>query len=259
MKFPIVIHHHFNPIDMNLLTNAPATVAEMVTRDFRTADIFKKYGIDFCCGGKKTLDQVCKEKNLPFESIQRDLELVDRINDTPIQLADQWDLPFLTEYIIHVYHRWTVAAIPKLWEYLQKIAKVHGERHPELKEISYFFAALSEELENHMQKEEQVIFPYIKNLVYAQSNKSKLPDAVFDAIRKPILALEHEHESAGEMMQHLRELSNQYTPPEDACNTYRVAFAKLKEFEDMLFQHVHIENNILFPKAIALEQEVSGN
>ena len=233
-----------------------ATIGELVKKDFRKAEIFKKYGLDFCCGGKKTLTTACKEKGLDVVKINQELKECDAVINTIVNDFDNWDIGFLADYIINQHHKYVKQAIPLLFEYTQKVARVHGERHPEVIRIAEKFLLVADELNRHMCKEEDVLFPYIKHLSEAKSNGMKIEPSPFGTVENPVNMMEHEHDIVGKMMQEIAELSNKYNPPANACTTYRLSYQKLKEFEDDLHQHIHLENNILFPKAIAMELEL---
>ncbi|WP_266202986.1 iron-sulfur cluster repair di-iron protein [Pontibacter kalidii] len=232
------------------------TVGELVAKDFRKAQVFKKYGIDFCCGGKKSVKQVCAEKGISQDELEAELLAMDEAEKAREAEYDKWDLGFLADYIVNMHHTYVRESIPALYEYTTKIARVHGSRHPELLEVVKHFTNVANELEAHLPKEERVLFPYIKQLEEAKKNGVKLDTAAFGSVQNPINMMEMEHENAGSELEKIRELTNGYTLPADACATYTVAFKKLKEFEDDLFRHIHLENNILFPKAIEMEKEV---
>ncbi|WP_242920132.1 iron-sulfur cluster repair di-iron protein [Pontibacter liquoris] len=235
---------------------AGETVGELVAKDFRKAQVFKKYGIDFCCGGKKSIKQVCEEKGIDSSKVEQELNaLPDTATGNETDYAS-WEPSFLADYIVNVHHKYVREAIPALYEYTAKIARVHGSRHPELLEIAKHFTNVANELEAHMPKEERILFPFIKQLYEAKKNGVKLDAPAFGSIQNPINMMEMEHEIAGNDMEAIRTLSNDFTLPADACATYTVAFKKLQEFEDDLHRHIHLENNILFPKALEMEKEV---
>lgn len=229
------------------------TVGQLVTDNYKAAEVFKKHKIDFCCGGKKSLDLVCAEQGLDYDTIVNELNDINQEGELPSQNFKRWDAAFLSDYIVQTHHRYVTDAIPLLLELTEKVARVHGAKHPELVSINYHFKALASELTSHLKKEEMVLFPYIKQMANAQNGIS----APFGTVQNPINMMEHEHDDAGELIYRIRELSDDFTPPEGACNTYKVTFAKLKEFEQDLYQHIHLENNILFPKAIELEQSLA--
>ncbi len=228
------------------------TVAEIVASNFKAADVFKKYGIDFCCGGHVGLSEICRKKEINFSEIEDDLQkVVNQKKDTPD--FDRWNLDFLVDYIINQHHTYVDENIPIILQYADKVASVHGENHKETVEINKLFHEVANELKAHMKKEEQILFPYIKQLVKAKKEGIPMPDVPFGTVNNPIRMMEEEHEIAGDIFKRIAQLSNNYTPPEEACNTYKVLYAKLEDFETDLHKHIHLENNILFPKAIALE------
>jgi len=232
------------------------TVGQLVAEDYRRAEVFKKYDIDFCCGGGQKLIEVCKEKNIDMDKLVNDLKAVESsVTDAKNMNFDEWELDFLIDYILNVHHRYVKENIPLLAEFTAKVAQVHGEAHPEVIEIARLFEAISAELEQHMMKEERVLFPYIKELVSVKNTPGQsLTPPHFGTVENPIRMMIMEHDRAGEILKQMRELSHGFAPPESACNTYRVSYHKLEEFEADLHQHIHLENNILFPKAIEYEQ-----
>lgn len=233
-----------------------STIGELVTKDYRRAEVFKKYGLDFCCGGKKTLLQVCTAKRLDIVQIEKELSELDHVSVLPSEDYGNWDISFLADYILNTHHKYVKHAIPVIYEYTQKVAKVHGEEHPETIAIAEKYLMIVDELNRHMCKEEDVLFPYIKHLSVANNNRMKVEPSPFGTVENPINMMEHEHDIVGNMIGQIRELSNNYTPPADACTTYKLCYSKLREFEEDLHKHIHLENNILFPKAIKLEKEL---
>lgn len=232
------------------------TIGEIVAKDFRKAQVFKKFGIDFCCGGKKTLSEVCEKKGIDLQSVEAQLEAIDKESNGTSQNFQSWNLDFLCDYIINTHHNYVRESIPFLVEISQKVARVHGDHHPELLKIAEVFGRIAHDLSMHMMKEEKILFPYIKEMVAAQKGNTPLPASHFGQVANPINVMEMEHEGAGEDLVEIRELTNGYLLPEDACTSYRILFQKLEEFEHDLFQHVHLENNILFPKSIELEKNL---
>ena len=230
----------------------------MVVADYRKAEVFRKYGMDYCCGGKKPLEEVCLKKGLDLQKVQKELDALDLMPVQVQQDFEHWPLDVLTTYIVANHHRYVADALPMLYELTAKVARVHGERHPELIKIAQHFNAIAEELEMHMYKEEHILFPYIQQMTLAQRDGAPMPTPVFGSVENPIKMMEAEHESAGGAMEEIRQLSSDFAPPLDACTSYQVLFAKLNEFEQDLHQHVHLENNLLFPKAIAMEKELSA-
>lgn len=229
------------------------TIGEIVAQDYRTASVFKRYGIDFCCGGKRSVADACTEKGVDLATIEQELsELVQQPSALQMSYKD-WAADFLTDYIVNRHHTYVRKAIPEITAYAEKVAKVHGKGHPETLEIFYNWKALASELESHMLKEENILFPYIKQLAKVDENQVLTPP--FETVQNPVNMMEMEHEDAGDLMRKIRELSSDFTPPQDACTTYRVLFNLLEDFENDLHEHVHIENNVLFPKAIQIENE----
>jgi regulator of cell morphogenesis and NO signaling len=233
------------------------TIGEIVSKDFRKAEVFKKFGLDFCCGGKKTLEKACRDKGLDILEVKRELEQAEAKPQTGNQNFSEWELGFLSDYIVNTHHKYVENAMPVIFEYTQKVARVHGEKHPEAIEIANTFEEIMDEMTPHMMKEEQILFPYIKSLSQAK-NSGILPEAPFGTVQNPVRMMEHEHDAVGALMTKINTLTGNYTPPSDACTTYRLSFAKLQEFEADLHQHMHLENNILFPRAIQLEKEMRG-
>lgn len=243
-------------ITRNKLGEESQTIGEMVAQDFRKAEVFRKFGLDFCCGGKKTLDKACEKKGLDVKEVQAALSEIENQTNSQSEDYNSWELDFLADYIINKHHKYIENSHPILHEYSNKVARVHGDRHPEVVEIAHYYNEVAEELNNHMQKEEMLLFPYIKELVVAKRNGTPISRPPFGTIENPINMMETEHVSAGGNMDKIKEFSNNFTPPEDACNSYRVLFSKLQEYELDLHHHIHLENNILFKKAIDLEKEL---
>ena len=229
-------------------------IGELVANDYRTASVFKKYNIDFCCQGNRTINDACEAKEIDTQAVVNDINgLLNSKTDSSIDYQS-WPLDLLADYIEKKHHRYVEQRTTEIKPYLEKICHVHGGRHPELLEISEHFNATAAELAMHMKKEELMIFPFIRKMVKAKEAGTKLAMPKFESIQFPIQAMMDDHTNEGERFRLIDELSNNYTPPEDACNTYRVTFALLKEFEQDLHLHIHLENNILFPKAIELEK-----
>lgn len=233
-------------------------IGEIVTGDLRKARVFRKYGIDFCCGGKKTLEQVCHDKNLDVQVLEYELSRVAGDVAGTVANADQWEADFLADYIVNVHHAYIRQVTPDIYAWAEKVARVHGDRHPEAVEVLKLFTAISEELAGHMMKEENILFPYVKHLCRLKKERATAEQSPFGTVKNPIHVMEKEHELVGELFTRMEKATNQFTPPEDACNTFRALYANLKEFEDDLFLHIHLENNILFPKAEAIESETSA-
>ncbi len=228
-------------------------VGELVAKDYRAASVFKKQGIDFCCAGNRTIAEACEKKDInPVVVIETLEEVTKQTNQTTTDYQT-WPIDLLADYIEKKHHRYVQEKIIEIVPFLNKVAKVHGERHPELLEVLQLFRGCAEELTSHMQKEEQILFPFVRKMAVGEAVQ-----APFGTVQNPINMMMHEHTNEGERFRRIAELTKNYTPPEDACNTYRVTFALLKEFEEDLHLHIHLENNIMFPKAIAMEVKSSG-
>lgn len=233
-----------------------SSIGEIVTGDFRTAAIFEKYSLDFCCRGGKTIEQACSEKSLDPDRVLADLQSLATRQTRPGPDPGAMPADQLVGYIVETHHAYVRSALPAILAHTQKVASVHGEHHPEVIEIARRFATVAEELQKHMQKEERILFPYVKQLSLAAETGARIPRPPFQSALNPIRMMEAEHQFAGDEMYGIRSLSSGYVPPGDACTTYRVSYQELEQFELDLHRHVHLENNILFPRAIALEESI---
>lgn len=232
------------------------TIGELAAKDYRKVEVFRKFGLDFCCGGNKSLEEACKEKGIDADEVGKALSAVDNSNKDAQHDFDSWDLGFLSDYIINTHHKYVNDSLPMLYEFSDKVARVHGDHHPEVVEIARLFNDVAEELRMHMNKEESILFPYIKKLATAKKEGQTVEPPPFGSVENPIRMMEAEHDSCGDNMKRMREISSSFTPPEGACASYRTLYGKLDEFERDLTQHLHLENNILFPKSIKLEKEL---
>lgn len=232
------------------------TVAEIVTQNIKTADIFKKHGIDFCCGGGISVAKACEKHNIDLTEIENELSALGNVAPTA-QNYNDWGLDYLSDYIVNTHHGYVAEAIPLLLHYASRVAQVHGEHYKEVVTINNLVREVAQELAAHMKKEEIMLFPYIKRLIAEKNGATFQGNPPFESVESPIKMMEAEHESAGDIFKKIFELTNNYTPPQGACNTFKALYNKLDEFEQDLHQHVHLENNILFPKAILLEKELS--
>ena len=227
---------------------AERMVGDVVAEDYRRAAVFQRYGIDFCCGGNRSVRSACETADVAYETVAESLEAADRIGERDdAERPAEWSLERLIDHIVAEHHGYVRATLPVLRQFTGKVAKVHGGRRGELVEIRELFEELAREMESHLAEEEDVVFPKIAALssVDGADQVGNVADAV--------VPLEDDHDRAGALMARIRELSDGFTPPEDACNTYRATYAKLAEFEADLHRHVHLENNILFPRAAELE------
>lgn len=232
------------------------TLADIVTGDARTARVFDRLGLDYCCHGQRSLSEAVSDRGLALSDVVGELTtLGPRVAGQPGEAWD--DLSALTSHIVTRHHAYVREMQPQITAWLAKLVQRHGARHSELADVQQTFAQLSDELLTHMTKEEKILFPYINVLVAALRSGSRLPPSPFGTIVNPIRVMEIDHEGAGDLSARLRELTRNFEPPPDACTTYRLCYQELERFEADLHQHVHLENNILFPRAIVLEDELS--
>lgn len=231
-------------------------IGELVAQDYRTASVFKQNEIDFCCNGNRSIGDACEQKNLDADKLIQQLQEVNAATNGSSIDYNSWPLDLLADYIQKKHHRYVEVKIQEIIPYLEKIARVHGGRHPELLEVEKEFKESAGELTVHMKKEELVLFPYIRKLVQAQQAGTAAQQPSFGTVQNPIQNMMHDHDAEGERFRKISALLNNYTTPADGCNTYRVTLALLKEYEEDLHLHIHLENNILFPKAIQLEQSL---
>ena len=234
------------------------TLGQIATKDLRKAEIFKKYGLDFCCGGKKTVKEACAEKGLDVAAVEHELQQAEKQTfasplTRPLPYND-WKLDFLADYIVNMHHSYVKTSLPELIKYADKVAKVHGAHHPELFTILQLVEEIGVEMTEHMEKEETFLFPYIKQLVLSKNNASTCSANNGSNVQQPIELMEREHEIVGKSLSDIRMLSNNYELPEDACASYGLLYKMLEEFEGDMFTHIHLENNILFEKALELEK-----
>lgn len=231
-------------------------IGELVAENYKTATVFKKHKIDFCCQGGRTISDACQQKGVSIWELTRELEEVMRDKGADTTDYQSWPLDLLADYIEKKHHRYVEQRVQEIKPFLDKLCKVHGGRHPELFQINEHFTASAGELTQHMKKEELVLFPFIRKMVQAKAEGKPLAAPHFGSVDNPITMMEQEHDAEGERFRLIAELSNDYTPPADGCNTYRVTFALLQEFEDDLHLHIHLENNILFPGARIMESQL---
>ncbi|MGJ8744806.1 iron-sulfur cluster repair di-iron protein [Polaribacter sp.] len=237
--------------------NNKTLVSEIVAENYKAATIFKSYGIDFCCNGNRSIATVCAADDV------NEAELIHQLvssfeTETDTNDYKTWDIDFLSDYIYNKHHKYVEKKIPEIKQYLDKICRVHGGRHPELLEINNLFTGSANELTMHMKKEELILFPYFKKLAVAQRNKTTVSSPQFGSVTSPIAMMHEEHDNEGHRFRKISDLSNNYTPPKDACSTYKVSFSLLQEFEEDLHKHIHLENNILFKKGVELEQTLQN-
>lgn len=230
-------------------------IGKLVADDYRTAPVFKRYGIDFCCNGNRSIAEACAQKQVDSGILLQELDGVTHQPETGAIDYKSWPLDLMTDYIEKKHHRYVDARILEISPFLEKVVRVHGERHPELEEVAQLFKESAGELTVHMKKEELMLFPYIRKMIKVK-NEGTTVESPFGTVQNPIRMMMQEHDGEGERFRKIAALTNNYTPPADACNTYQVTFSLLKEFEEDLHLHIHLENNILFPGAIAMEESM---
>ena len=229
------------------------TLGDIVSGDYRAAAVLQKHGIDFCCGGKRTIEAACRAKQIDASEVLVEIERECAAADDAAPQYSTWEPSALVAHIISKHHAYVTKALPAITAYTRKLAAVHGVNHPELLQVDRLFAGVADEMTSHMMKEEQILFPFIIELQQAAERGSPAPAMPFGTVANPIHMMEDEHESAGAAMAQIRELTANYSVPDDGCTTYRVGLQELEAFERDLHAHVHLENNILFPKALSLE------
>ncbi|WEK33918.1 MAG: iron-sulfur cluster repair di-iron protein [Candidatus Pseudobacter hemicellulosilyticus] len=240
-------------ITKNLHAASTETLGQLAAKDLRKAQVFKKYGLDFCCGGKKTVREACAEKGLDATRIEQELKNTSvTLPGTELRYMD-WSLDFLADFIINTHHAYVRTNLPDVRFYARKVAAVHGGRHPELGTIRQLVEEIAEELTAHLEKEEQQLFPRVKQLAAAVKANKCIMDA---GLQAAINDMETEHETVGGKLEVIRKLTDDYQLPPDACASYNLLYRLLAEFTDDLHIHIHLENNILFPKALDLEKEL---
>lgn len=233
------------------------TVGDIAAKDMKKAEAMKKLGIDFCCGGGKTVAQAAAEAGIQREDLEKALEETSCSVNGPSLSFTSWDADFLADYIYNQHHKYFYNNSDTILQLVAKVRDVHRASHPELIQLSILVGKLFEELRAHFYKEEKMLFPYIKELA-VYKREGTLPSGQITMTTGPLAMMLMEHESAGEILKAIRSVTNGYQVPDDACNSFRLLYQKLEELEADLHQHIHLENNILFPKAVKIERELAG-
>ena len=238
--------------------NDPAgtAVRDLVLEKPASARAFESFGIDYCCGGAQTLAEACKTANRSMEEVIAALEKCE-----PAASERDWrnaPLAELAQYIVDTHHAFTQAEIARLTGLIAKVIAAHGGNHPELSRVQITFAGLSEELREHMRKEEELLFPYIAEMEEAARVRRRPPEPMFGTVQNPVAVMIMEHEGAAQALEKIRETTTDYLLPSDGCASYKALYQSLPAFAADLHQHIHLENNILFPRAIELENDLSG-
>ena len=233
------------------------TLASIVTQNHQTVPVLEKYNLDFCCKGKRTLSDACTEKGISVEALLAELENATDNSSKNQMPFTEMDEQQLISYILIHHHFYVKQSMPTIIGHIEKVATKHGDRYPYMINVLALFNAIKDDMTQHMQKEEMILFPRIKEVgqLARHQQKTGLSD---NYIYGPVSVMEQEHEQAGDILYEIRKLTNNYTPPADACTTFKVALAELKEFEEDLHKHVHLENNLLFPMAEKLLADITG-
>jgi len=232
------------------------TVRELVVENPAATRIFEKFGLDYCCGGGQSLEQACERANISINQVLDMLEMSEEQARAAQEVRD-WNREPLSELIAHIkntHHKYAREETARLTALLQRVCAVHGKNHSELFGIRETFSGLAQELTTHLMKEEMMLFPYIERMEEAVIQKEPVLPAPFGTVQNPVSMMEHEHDSAGSALHAIRSASNDFTAPEDACVSYQTLYKALAAFEADLHQHIHLENNILFPRAVAMER-----
>lgn len=232
--------------------------ADIVRSDYRTAQVFKKYGIEYCCGIKFPIKLICENKGIEFSDLVEELTNASRRIAISSQLDfDSWKTDFLTDYIVHVHHAYLRKSLPIIEDQLKKFVAEHLKKYPQLSDLESNFSYLKAMMIPHLRQEEEIIFPYIKQISHAYESKETYASLLVRTLRKPVEAMmNHEHESLEKLIYQFRKLTNNYTAPESACTSHRLTFSYLQELDQDMVQHLFLENELLFPKAIAMEKEL---
>jgi len=241
---------------MNITDIKNKTVGEIVTEDFSSTRIFKRFGIDFCCHGNTDLKTACKQQNVDIDTVISELQSPsgEQSGDSNIPFSS-WPLDLLLDYVLKIHHRGIRTNGPALLSLLEKVKNVHGENHPELFELGNLLEESLHDLEEHLQKEENVLFPYLYRLYDVSLKHKSIEPMHCGTIRNPIRVMMMEHENEGIRYKHIIDLTHHFTTPQDGCTSYHLLMRDLEAFVDALFEHIHIENNIVFPRFEELEGE----
>jgi regulator of cell morphogenesis and NO signaling len=237
---------------------ASATVRELAVEVPNATRVFEKFGIDYCCGGKKPLDEACNVAGLQVDEVMKALQKAASPSSTAQYELRSGSLAELIDHIVKTHHKFTREEIVRLRALLDKVCSKHGERHSELLSVRETFAGLAQELTLHLMKEENVLFPYITRMEEATTEKEPVLPPPFGSVQNPVRMMMQEHDGAGEALRQIRAATGNFTAPDDACISYRTLYQALEGFEADLHQHIHLENNILFPRAIEMEESAAA-
>lgn len=235
-----------------------AFAGSIVRKYYRTAAVFNRYGIEYCCGAKWPLKMVCELKGLDLEVIISELSQCTRIIEVHHAIPfENWKVDFLTDYIVNIHHQYLKQFLPSLKLTLEKFVAEHAGKYPAFTRLLSAFNELNQAMPGHLQHEEEIVFPYIRQIAHAYDSKESYAGLLVRTLRKPVEALmNHEHAQLEKVLDDFRQLTNEYSIPSNACTSHFLVFSLLKELDDELVQHIFLENNVLFPKAVAMEKEL---
>ena len=236
------------------MATSQTTVRDIALEQPASIRVFERFGIDYCCGGRKPLAEACEERSIDTETVLAALEEATGAGGEETRDWTKASLESICNHIVETHHAYVRAELPRLEAFAEKVYSRHGDMQPELGQIRELVGSVGEDLLQHMDKEEMVLFPYVTNLERNLASCGPRPLGCFGAVRNPIRVMMSEHDAAGDALARMRSLSGGFTPPEWACPTYRGFYQALSEFEKDLHQHVHLENNVLFPRAIELDE-----
>lgn len=236
------------------------TVSEIVNNDYRTAEVFKKYNIGYCCGGKFPLYIACENNHVDVEQIVKELQRATAVvNHSNTLTYQDWPLDFLADYIVNVHHQYLRVALPQAEGLVTGFAEGHRNKFTYLDELQTIVNRMGKQSLSHMEQEEKVVFPYIRQVQHAFHHNEPYAGLFVKTLRKPIEdIISQEHETTGKDLLRIRHLTDNYTPPNGACLTHRVTFSKLREIDSDLARHIFLENEVLFPRVVEMEQKLTG-
>lgn len=238
-----------NKKELNTLITPDSTIGEIVASNYHAAGVFHRFGMDFCCGGGISLKKACEKKDTDLKSLIAALQLVKNNVIGSEENFQSWEPDYLIDYIINNHHNFVRIKTEEISVYAEKVAKVRGEQYPETVTIFEKFKMLSSELITHLEAEEVRLFPLIKTIYRSRLKGETIADKIIKSLNEELSRMEDDHVLAGDTLKEIRELSNQFAPPVNACRTYQILYQNLAGFEQDLHKHVHLENNILFKKA----------
>jgi regulator of cell morphogenesis and NO signaling len=233
-------------------------VGDIVRENFNAASVLTRMKIDYCCGGNRTLEAACTESGADLEKVIWRLDRALKIQDHQTGYVQSMPPDQLCDHIIRQHHGYVRNKIPVLTAGIEKLCNVHGQEHPELFRVKELFWVGTSNLIQHMQKEEMILFPYIKHMIFCGKTHSPLNPPAFGSIVNPLQMLISEHEGEGERFRTISEITGSYSVPPDGCETFRITYGLMAEFEEDLHKHIHLENNVLFPEALEMEHKLLG-